>query len=118
MGLDIESGNCLLPRSYVERFAMKTPEELIGMFEEISNSIAHKADYEKLKLRVLKAEEEVQRLTMKQVDLRKKYATANKVKTEKLRLEEEYREKKLKYQSIRLFIVDRQVESLRDKEKK
>lgn len=47
MGLDIKTGNFLIPQGYIEHFAMKTPRDLTVMFEETSNSIMYKADYER-----------------------------------------------------------------------
>lgn len=120
MGLDVKAGNFLIPQGYIECFAMKMPKDLTTMFEETSNSIAHKADYERytfvltddisfvyarfykitrfwcydrLKSELLKAEEEVhfEHQMMKQVRIKKKYAIAEKAETEKyLQLKEEY----------------------------
>ncbi|XP_025075409.1 structural maintenance of chromosomes protein 1A-like [Pogonomyrmex barbatus] len=47
MNLDIKAGNFLIPQGYIESYALKTPKELTEMFEEISNSNAYKADYDR-----------------------------------------------------------------------
>lgn len=49
MGLDIKAKNFLIPQGYVESFALQMPKDLTAMFEAISNSNAYKADYERYK---------------------------------------------------------------------
>lgn len=49
MGLDIEARNFLIPQGSIESFAMQMPKDLTAMFEAISNSNAYKADYERYK---------------------------------------------------------------------
>lgn len=120
MGLDIHTGSFLIPQSYIECFAMKTPKDLTTLFEVISNSNTYKADYERykfgfvlidgtsfvrfgkfikfcccdrLKLELSKAEEEVyfQYQMKKQILIQKKFAAMEKAETEKyLQLKEEY----------------------------
>ncbi|XP_028048496.1 structural maintenance of chromosomes protein 1A [Monomorium pharaonis] len=117
MGLDVKAGNFLIPQGYIECFAMKMPKDLTAMFETTSNSITYKANYERLKSELLKVEEEVhfEHQMMKQAKMKKKYAITEKAETEKyLQLKEEYNKKKLIYQSIRLILIKKEVESLQD----
>ncbi|XP_024889323.1 structural maintenance of chromosomes protein 1A-like isoform X2 [Temnothorax curvispinosus] len=120
MGLDIKAGNFLIPQGYIECFAMKMPKDLTAMFEQTSNSITYKAEYDRLKLELLKAEEAVnfEHQRKKQILIQKKCAAEEKAETETyLWLKKQYNKKKLKFQLIRLLLIKKEAESLQDKEK-
>ncbi|TGZ53900.1 Collagen alpha-2(I) chain [Temnothorax longispinosus] len=108
MGLDIKAGNFLIPQGYIECFAMKMPKDLTAMFEQTSNSITYKAEYNRykfcfvltdgtnfvirfdfdvcgrLKLELSKAEEAVnfEHQRKKQILIQKKCAAEEKAETE------------------------------------
>ncbi|XP_071568818.1 LOW QUALITY PROTEIN: structural maintenance of chromosomes protein 1A-like [Temnothorax nylanderi] len=120
MGLDIKAGNFLIPQGYIECFAMKTPKDLTAIFEQTSNSITYKADYNRLKLELSKAEEAVyfEHQRKKQILIQKKYAAAEKAETETyLQLKKQYNKKKSKFQLIRLLLIKKEAELLQDEEK-
>ncbi|XP_077268586.1 structural maintenance of chromosomes protein 1A-like isoform X2 [Temnothorax americanus] len=120
MGLDIKAGNFLIPQGYIECFAMKMPKDLTAMFEQTSNSITYKADYNRLKLKLSKAEEAVhfEHQRKKQILIQKKCAAEEKAETETyLWLKKQYNKKKSKFQLIRLLLIKKEAEFLQDEEK-
>ncbi|XP_071629563.1 LOW QUALITY PROTEIN: structural maintenance of chromosomes protein 1A-like [Temnothorax longispinosus] len=120
MGLDIKAGNFLIPQGYIECFAMKMPKDLTAMFEQTSNSITYKAEYNRLKLELSKAEEAVnfEHQRKKQILIQKKCAAEEKAETETyLWLKKQYNKKKLKFQLIRLLLIKKEAEFLQDREK-
>ncbi|XP_039303602.1 structural maintenance of chromosomes protein 1A isoform X2 [Solenopsis invicta] len=121
VGLDIKAGNFLIPQGCIEHFALKMPKALTIMFEQTCNSIAYKADYERLKSELLKVEDEthLQHQMLKQLRVQKKNATVEKAETkEYLQLQEEYNKRKLKCQLIRLLLIQKKMEFLEDIKRK
>lgn len=105
----------------VESIAMKNPKERTALFEEISNSGALKAEYERLKSEMLKAEEETQFSYQKKkgIAAERKEAKLEKEEAEKYqRLKEEYVEKQVEMQLFRLYHNEKEIESLEGSLKK
>ncbi|XP_011704616.1 PREDICTED: structural maintenance of chromosomes protein 1A-like [Wasmannia auropunctata] len=120
MGLDIKAGNFLIPQGYIENFALDMLKNMTAMFEQTSNSIEYKADYERLKLEHSKALEEVhfEYKMKRQILNQKKHANVEKTETERyLQLNEQYNKKKLKFQLIQLLLIKKRIEFLQNKEK-
>ncbi|KAL0128334.1 hypothetical protein PUN28_003545 [Cardiocondyla obscurior] len=118
IGLNLKTQSFFVSQGCIEHFAMKSPKELTAIFEEISDSIMYKTDYENLKLKLLSAEEEVFfQHQIKKVKLNeKKYALMEKAEENKyLQLEKQYNEDKLKYQLIQLVFIKNEFESLQNK---
>jgi structural maintenance of chromosome 1 len=93
---------------------MKNPKERTALFEEISNSGALKAEYERLKTEMLRAEEETQFSYQKKkgIAAERKEAKLEKEEAEKYqRLKEEYIEKQVELQLFRLFHNEKEIEN-------
>ncbi|XP_011872610.1 PREDICTED: structural maintenance of chromosomes protein 1A-like [Vollenhovia emeryi] len=117
MGLDINAENFLIPQGYIECFVAK---DLTAMFEKTSNSIMYKAEYDRLKLKLSKAQEEVnfQQQMKKLILTQKKDAIIEKAQTDTyLELKKEYNKTKLEFQLIRLLLIKKESDSLQDEKR-
>ncbi|XP_078037969.1 structural maintenance of chromosomes 1 [Augochlora pura] len=121
LGINVKAKNFLVFQGAVESIAMKNPKERTALFEEISNSGALKAEYERLRSEMLKAEEETQFSYQKKkgIAAERKEAKLEKEEAEKYqRLKEEYIEKQVELQLFRLFHNEKNTESLELSQKK
>ncbi|XP_033230751.1 structural maintenance of chromosomes protein 1A-like [Belonocnema kinseyi] len=121
LGINVKAKNFLVFQGAVESIAMKNPKERTALFEEISNSGALKAEYERLRIEMLRAEEETQFSYQKKkgIAAERKEAKLEKEEAEKYqRLKEEYGEKQLELQLFRLFHNEKEIEDLEDLLKK
>ncbi|XP_076297753.1 structural maintenance of chromosomes 1 [Lasioglossum baleicum] len=121
LGINVKAKNFLVFQGAVESIAMKNPKERTALFEEISNSGALKAEYERLRTEMLKAEEETQFSYQKKkgIAAERKEAKLEKEEAEKYqRLKEEYVEKQVELQLFRLFHNEKNTESLEVLQKK
>ncbi|XP_033326385.1 structural maintenance of chromosomes 1 [Megalopta genalis] len=121
LGINVKAKNFLVFQGAVESIAMKNPKERTALFEEISNSGALKAEYERLRTEMLKAEEETQFSYQKKkgIAAERKEAKLEKEEAEKYqRLKEEYIEKQVELQLFRLFHNEKNTESLEVSQKK
>lgn len=115
LGINVKAKNFLVFQGAVESIAMKNPKERTALFEEISNSGALKAEYERLKAEMLRAEEETQCSYQKKkgIAAERKEAKIEKEEAEKYqRLKEEYVEKQVELQLFRLFHNEKEIENL------
>ncbi|NP_001152812.1 structural maintenance of chromosomes 1A isoform X1 [Nasonia vitripennis] len=115
LGINVKAKNFLVFQGAVESIAMKNPKERTALFEEISNSGALKAEYERLKAEMLRAEEETQFSYQKKkgIAAERKEAKLEKEEAEKYqRLKEEYVEKQVELQLFRLFHNEKEIENL------
>ncbi|XP_046672179.1 LOW QUALITY PROTEIN: structural maintenance of chromosomes protein 1A-like [Homalodisca vitripennis] len=106
IGINVKAKNFLVFQGAVESIAMKNPKERTVLFEEISGSGAVKAEYDRLKTEMLKAEEETNYTYLKKrgVVAERKEAKLEKDEAEKYqRLKEELIEKEIEYQLFRLY---------------
>ncbi|EFN88816.1 structural maintenance of chromosomes protein 1A [Harpegnathos saltator] len=114
LGINVKAKNFLVFQGAVESIAMKNPKERTALFEEISNSGALKAEYERLRTEMLKAEEETQFSYQKKkgIAAERKEAKLEKEEAEKYqRLKEEYVEKQVELQLFRLFHNEKNIEN-------
>ncbi|KAK2580141.1 hypothetical protein KPH14_012415 [Odynerus spinipes] len=121
LGINVKAKNFLVFQGAVESIAMKNPKERTALFEEISNSGALKAEYERLRTEMLKAEEETQFSYQKKkgIAAERKEAKLEKEEAEKYqRLKEEYIEKQVELQLFRLFHNEKSIENLEVAQKK
>ncbi|CAL7944176.1 unnamed protein product [Xylocopa violacea] len=121
LGINVKAKNFLVFQGAVESIAMKNPKERTALFEEISNSGALKAEYERLRTEMLKAEEETQFSYQKKkgIAAERKEAKLEKEEAEKYqRLKEEYVEKQVELQLFRLFHNEKSTENLEVSQKK
>lgn len=121
LGINVKAKNFLVFQGAVESIAMKNPKERTALFEEISNSGALKAEYERLRTEMLKAEEETQFSYQKKkgIAAERKEAKLEKEEAEKYqRLKEEYVEKQVELQLFRLFHNEKSTENLEVQQKK
>ncbi|KAI4495690.1 hypothetical protein M0802_008525 [Mischocyttarus mexicanus] len=127
LGINVKAKNFLVFQGAVESIAMKNPKERTALFEEISNSGALKAEYERqfiqfrLRTEMLKAEEETQFSYQKKkgIAAERKEAKLEKEEAEKYqRLKEEYIEKQVELQLFRLFHNEKSIENLEIAQKK
>ena len=84
LGINVKAKNFLIFQCAVENVSMKTMEELTALFEEVSGSIAFKAEYEKCKAELAAAEAD---LALSYQKKRSNLAEVNKAKLEKKELE-------------------------------
>ncbi|XP_054276656.1 structural maintenance of chromosomes protein 1A-like [Macrosteles quadrilineatus] len=106
IGINVKAKNFLVFQGAVESIAMKNPKERTVLFEEISGSGVLKAEYDRLKAEMLKAEEETNYTYLKKrgVVAERKEAKLEKEEAEKYqRLREELVEKEIEYQLFRLY---------------
>lgn len=121
LGINVKAKNFLVFQGAVESIAMKNPKERTALFEEISNSGALKAEYERLRTEMLKAEEETQFSYQKKkgIAAERKEAKLEKEEAEKYqRLKEEYIEKQVELQLFRSFHNEKSTENLEVLQKK
>ncbi|EZA48341.1 hypothetical protein DMN91_007909 [Ooceraea biroi] len=121
LGINVKAKNFLVFQGAVESIAMKNPKERTALFEEISNSGALKAEYERLRTDMLKAEEETQFSYQKKkgIAAERKEAKLEKEEAEKYqRLKEEYVEKQVELQLFRLFHNEKSIENYEVSQKK
>ncbi|XP_074113556.1 structural maintenance of chromosomes protein 1A-like [Cotesia typhae] len=121
LGINVKAKNFLVFQGAVESIAMKNPKERTALFEEISNSGALKAEYERLRSEMLRAEEETQFSYQKKkgIAAERKEAKLEKEEAEKYqRLKEEYVEKQIELQLFRLYHNERDIEDLENTQKK
>ncbi|XP_051155840.1 structural maintenance of chromosomes protein 1A [Leptopilina boulardi] len=121
LGINVKAKNFLVFQGAVESIAMKNPKERTALFEEISNSGALKAEYERLRTEMLRAEEETQFSYQKKkgIAAERKEAKLEKEEAEKYqRLKEEYGEKQIELQLFRLFHNEKEIENLEVTQKK
>ncbi|XP_032683016.1 structural maintenance of chromosomes protein 1A [Odontomachus brunneus] len=121
LGINVKAKNFLVFQGAVESIAMKNPKERTALFEEISNSGALKAEYERLRTEMLKAEEETQFSYQKKkgIAAERKEAKLEKEEAEKYqRLKEEYVEKQVELQLFRLFHNEKSIENYEVSQKK
>ncbi|XP_033230168.1 structural maintenance of chromosomes protein 1A-like [Belonocnema kinseyi] len=117
LGINVKAKNFLVFQGAVESIAMKNPKERTALFEEISNSGALKAEYERLRTEMLRAEDETQFSYQKKkgIAAERKEAKLEKEEAEKYqRLKEEYGEKQVELQLFRLFHNEKEIQSLED----
>ncbi|XP_014216810.1 structural maintenance of chromosomes protein 1A [Copidosoma floridanum] len=115
LGINVKAKNFLVFQGAVESIAMKNPKERTALFEEISNSGSLKAEYERLKAEMLKAEEETQFSYQKKKGIvaERKEAKLEKEEAERYqRLREEYIEKQVELQLFKLFHNEKEIEKL------
>ncbi|XP_034936971.1 structural maintenance of chromosomes protein 1A [Chelonus insularis] len=121
LGINVKAKNFLVFQGAVESIAMKNPKERTALFEEISNSGSLKAEYERLRAEMLRAEEETQFSYQKKkgIAAERKEAKLEKEEAEKYqRLKEEYVEKQIEYQLFRLYHNEKDIENLENSQKK
>ncbi|XP_057335691.1 structural maintenance of chromosomes protein 1A [Microplitis mediator] len=121
LGINVKAKNFLVFQGAVESIAMKNPKERTALFEEISNSGALKAEYERLRTEMLRAEEETQFSYQKKkgIAAERKEAKLEKEEAEKYqRLKEEYVEKQIELQLFRLYHNEKDIEDLENSQKK
>ncbi|XP_017767549.1 PREDICTED: structural maintenance of chromosomes protein 1A-like [Eufriesea mexicana] len=85
LNLNINAKNFLIFQGAIDSITTKTPKEYTHMFEEISNSIELKEEYERLKNEVIQAENEIQYLYKIKKDLlrKKRYSLSEKKEADK-----------------------------------
>lgn len=124
LGINVKAKNFLVFQGAVESIAMKSPKERTSLFEEISHSIEHKEEYEKLKAEMMKAEEDTQFTYQKKkgIAAEKKEARLEKEEAEKYqRLKEDLAAKQIHYHLFKLYHNEQDLanmtEELADKNK-
>ncbi|CAG0898742.1 unnamed protein product [Darwinula stevensoni] len=124
MGINAKAKNFLVFQGAVESIAMKNPKERTALFEEISGSGALKEEYDRLKVEMLKAEEDTQFTYQKKkgIAAERKEAKLEKEEAEKYqRLKEELAQKYVESHLFKLFHNEKESErcseDLRKKQK-
>ncbi|KAG0413673.1 hypothetical protein HPB47_009169 [Ixodes persulcatus] len=96
LSINVKAKNFLVFQGDVETIAMKNPKERTLLFEEISHSLDHKAEYEQLRNEMIKAEEDTQ------FSYQKKKGIAAEKKEARLEKEEADKYQRLKEDLVRL----------------
>ncbi|XP_043527563.1 structural maintenance of chromosomes protein 1A-like [Frieseomelitta varia] len=115
LNLNVTTKNFLVFQGAIDSTLMKTPKEYTHMFEEISNSIELKEEYERLKNEIVKEENEIKYLYKSKKDLlsRKKYVSLEKKEADKYKkLHNEYLSKKTELYLFELFHIQKDIEDL------
>lgn len=113
--INVKAKNFLVFQGDVETIAMKNPKERTVLFEEISHSLEHKAEYEQLRAEMVKAEEDTQFSYQKKkgIAAEKKEARLEKEEADKYqRLKASLAEKQVLAQAFQLFHLQRDLDSL------
>lgn len=113
--INVKAKNFLVFQGDVETIAMKNPKERTVLFEEISHSLEHKAEYEQLRAEMVKAEEDTQFSYQKKkgIAAEKKEARLEKEEADKYqRLKASLADKQVLAQAFQLFHLQRDLDSL------
>ncbi|XP_077485718.1 structural maintenance of chromosomes 1 isoform X2 [Amblyomma americanum] len=113
--INVKAKNFLVFQGDVETIAMKNPKERTVLFEEISHSLEHKAEYEQLRSEMIKAEEDTQFSYQKKkgIAAEKKEARLEKEEADKYqRLKESLAERQVVSQAFQLFHLQRELDAL------
>lgn len=113
--INVKAKNFLVFQGDVETIAMKNPKERTVLFEEISHSLEHKAEYEQLRSEMIKAEEDTQFSYQKKkgIAAEKKEARLEKEEADKYqRLKESLAERQVVSQAFQLYHIQRDLDSL------
>ncbi|XP_077541498.1 structural maintenance of chromosomes 1 [Haemaphysalis longicornis] len=113
--INVKAKNFLVFQGDVETIAMKSPKERTVLFEEISHSLEHKAEYEQLRAEMVKAEEDTQFSYQKKkgIAAEKKEARLEKEEADKYqRLRAGLAEKQVLAQAFQLFHLQRELDAL------
>ncbi|KAH6927658.1 hypothetical protein HPB50_006363 [Hyalomma asiaticum] len=113
--INVKAKNFLVFQGDVETIAMKNPKERTVLFEEISHSLEHKAEYEQLRSEMIKAEEDTQFSYQKKkgIAAEKKEARLEKEEADKYqRLKETLAERQVVSQAFQLYHIQRDLDSL------
>ncbi|XP_054718962.1 structural maintenance of chromosomes protein 1A-like [Uloborus diversus] len=117
LGINVKAKNFLVFQGAVESIAMKSPKERTALFEEISHSIEHKEEYDRLKTEMMKAEEDTQFTYQKKkgIAAEKKEARLEKEEAEKYqRLKEDLASKQVLYYLFKLYHNEEDIKNLGD----
>ncbi|XP_076672291.1 structural maintenance of chromosomes protein 1A-like [Andrena cerasifolii] len=115
LNLNIKAKNFLVFQGAIESTITKTSKEYTHMFEEISNSIELKEEYERLKSKRLDAENEVQykKKEIRHLVAKMKHALLEREEVEKYeKLHSQYLSKKSMLQLFELFHIWKDIEDL------
>ncbi|GIY93731.1 structural maintenance of chromosomes protein 1A [Caerostris extrusa] len=115
LGINVKAKNFLVFQGAVESIAMKSPKERTALFEEISHSIDHKEEYDRLKSEMMKAEEDTQFTYQKKkgIAAEKKEARLEKEEAEKYqRLKEDLANKHVNFYLFKLFYNEQDIENM------
>ncbi|KAG8185877.1 hypothetical protein JTE90_004419 [Oedothorax gibbosus] len=115
LGINVKAKNFLVFQGAVESIAMKSPKERTALFEEISHSIEHKEEYDRLKTEMMKAEEDTQFTYQKKkgIAAEKKEARLEKEEAEKYqRLKEDVVTKQIHYYLFKLYHNEQDIENM------
>ncbi|OAD60429.1 Structural maintenance of chromosomes protein 1A, partial [Eufriesea mexicana] len=115
LNLNINAKNFLIFQGAIDSITTKTPKEYTHMFEEISNSIELKEEYERLKNEVIQAENEIQYLYKIKKDLlrKKRYSLSEKKEADKYeQLHDQFVKKKTELYLFELFYIQKDVQDL------
>lgn len=113
--INVKAKNFLVFQGDVETIAMKNPKERTVLFEEISHSLEHKAEYEQLRAEMVKAEEDTQFSYQKKkgIAAEKKEARLEKEEADKYqRLKASLADKQVLAQAFQLFHLQRDLDAL------
>ncbi|CAN7988940.1 unnamed protein product [Ixodes hexagonus] len=117
LSINVKAKNFLVFQGDVETIAMKNPKERTLLFEEISHSLDHKAEYEQLRNEMIKAEEDTQFSYQKKkgIAAEKKEARLEKEEADKYqRLKEDLNERQVMCQTFKLYHIQQELERLSD----
>lgn len=117
LSINVKAKNFLVFQGDVETIAMKNPKERTLLFEEISHSLDHKAEYEQLRNEMIKAEEDTQFSYQKKkgIAAEKKEARLEKEEADKYqRLKEDLNERQVVCQTFKLYHIQQELERLSD----
>ncbi|XP_076039544.1 structural maintenance of chromosomes 1 [Oratosquilla oratoria] len=112
LGINVKGKNFLVFQGAVESIAMKNPRERTSLFEEISSSGFLKEEYDRLKVEMLKAEEDTQCTYQKKkgIAAERKEAKHEKEEAERYqRLKDELGEKQVEMQLFRLYHNEKEI---------
>ncbi|XP_044742262.1 structural maintenance of chromosomes protein 1A [Chrysoperla carnea] len=121
LGINVKAKNFLVFQGAVESIAMKNPKERTALFEEISGSGVLKQEYDRLRLEMLKAEEETQFSYQKKkgISAERKEARLEKEEADKYaRLKADLADKQIELQLFRLFHNEREIKELEEELKR
>lgn len=113
--INVKAKNFLVFQGAVESVAMKNPKEMTALFEEISGSGALRDEYERQKVQMQKAQEDINFAYQKKkgINAERKEARLEKEEADKYaRLKEDLNDKLVEHQLFRLFHNEREMKNL------
>ncbi|KAF5272683.1 hypothetical protein FQA39_LY07710 [Lamprigera yunnana] len=113
--INVKAKNFLVFQGAVESVAMKNPKEMTALFEEISGSGSLRDEYERLKVHMQKAQEDINFAYQKKkgINAERKEARLEKEEADKYaRLKDDLNDKLVEHQLFRLFHNERETKNL------